>query len=340
MRGEFADELAQVRANRQVGTRVWFENDRVRVWDLKLDPGERAPFHTHATAYFWTCTSAGDAIQRFADGREEHLHYDVGQTKFTDCSEDSPAGPRPRKRRPVCPAFCDRRDGGLRSVRVPNVTRAGARGEPGRGQRALVMGGSIGGLTAAILLRRLGYAIAVYERSHHALEGRGAGIVVHPITIRYLTEEVGMKVQALATRTDWLRFLDARGGLQYRERRPYWVAAWNSLYRPLLEALGSEFYELNAPVVAVEPGDARARLHIVDGRSDEGQLVVCADGIASTARSLLLPQVGPHYSGYVGWRGTIAEEALTDATRTVLQDAITYQLLHPQSSAHLPDPDR
>lgn len=86
----FADELAAAPANRRVGTALWFENERIRVWELRLEPGDRAPFHTHATAYFWTCVSAGRAIQRFPDGREERMAYVEGQTTFNECSEDEP----------------------------------------------------------------------------------------------------------------------------------------------------------------------------------------------------------------------------------------------------------
>ena len=31
--------------NVQVGTRLLFENERIRVWDITLEPGERLPFH-------------------------------------------------------------------------------------------------------------------------------------------------------------------------------------------------------------------------------------------------------------------------------------------------------
>ena len=58
--------------------------------------------------------------------------------------------------------------------------------------RAAVVGGSIGGLSAALLLRDAGWAVDVYERSAAVLEGRGGGIVLHPSTIRYLVERAGV----------------------------------------------------------------------------------------------------------------------------------------------------
>jgi 2,6-dihydroxypyridine 3-monooxygenase len=46
------------------------------------------------------------------------------------------------------------------------------------GASAIVVGGSIGGLTTALLLRDLGFRVDVYERTSTALDGRGSGIVL------------------------------------------------------------------------------------------------------------------------------------------------------------------
>ena len=50
--------------------------------------------------------------------------------------------------------------------------------QPYSGATAVVIGGSIGGLTAALLLRDLGFDVHVYERTPSALDGRGSGIVL------------------------------------------------------------------------------------------------------------------------------------------------------------------
>lgn len=79
---QYADELAIALDNREVGTKLLFENDRVKVWELKLDPGVRGPFHCHAVDYFWTCVEAGKAMQRMADGSAAVHDYEVGQVRF------------------------------------------------------------------------------------------------------------------------------------------------------------------------------------------------------------------------------------------------------------------
>jgi 2-polyprenyl-6-methoxyphenol hydroxylase-like FAD-dependent oxidoreductase len=54
--------------------------------------------------------------------------------------------------------------------------------------RVAVIGGSLGGLTVALLLRELGLDVTVYERSGAELEQRGAGIGFLPASSRYLVE--------------------------------------------------------------------------------------------------------------------------------------------------------
>jgi mannose-6-phosphate isomerase-like protein (cupin superfamily) len=78
----FSDELAAARRNHAVGTTLLFENDHVRIFELRLEPGERAPFHVHDRTYFWTVVDPGRGLQRFRDGTSVTRDYAVGQTKY------------------------------------------------------------------------------------------------------------------------------------------------------------------------------------------------------------------------------------------------------------------
>ncbi|NCG02511.1 MAG: NAD(P)-binding protein, partial [Actinomycetales bacterium] len=53
---------------------------------------------------------------------------------------------------------------------------------------AAVVGGSIGGLTTALLLDNVGFDVTVYERSSRELDGRGGGIVLQPEMLRWFKE--------------------------------------------------------------------------------------------------------------------------------------------------------
>ncbi len=86
---EFQDELTVAWDNLAVGTSVWFENDRIRVWEILLQPGERGPFHAHTTNYFWTVVEGSRGLQRFADGTYAVRDYQVGETKYLEHGPDS-----------------------------------------------------------------------------------------------------------------------------------------------------------------------------------------------------------------------------------------------------------
>lgn len=81
---EYAEELTAAPSNFDVGTEVWFENDRIRVWEILLEPGQRGPFHAHTTNYFWTVVEGSRGLQRFADGTYAVRDYRVGETKYLE----------------------------------------------------------------------------------------------------------------------------------------------------------------------------------------------------------------------------------------------------------------
>ena len=76
-----AEEFEKNRQNGCVGTTLLSEDDRVRVWDIRLKPGERIGFHRHQLDYFWTAMTAGNARSRYGDGRILEGSYVVGDTQ-------------------------------------------------------------------------------------------------------------------------------------------------------------------------------------------------------------------------------------------------------------------
>jgi beta-alanine degradation protein BauB len=78
----FADELARAGDNHDIGTDLRFENDHVRVWEIRLEPGQRGPFHVHDRTYFWTVVEPGRGLQRYSDGTFMVRDYEPGQTKY------------------------------------------------------------------------------------------------------------------------------------------------------------------------------------------------------------------------------------------------------------------
>ena len=190
-----------------------------------------------------------------------------------------------------------------------------------------MVGGSLGGLTAALVLRDLGCEVEVSERSTAELESRGAGIVVLDDTVRYFRERTDLELDRLTTVTGFLRYLGRDGGVVYEEPRRYRYSAWHSIYRALLGCLGRRRYHLGREMAGFHQQGEHVQVRFADGSTAAYDLLVCADGIASNARAVLQPQARPGYAGYVAWRGTVEERQLSGAVRDLLADSICYQVI-------------
>ncbi|HYW27862.1 MAG TPA: FAD-dependent monooxygenase [Terriglobales bacterium] len=192
-----------------------------------------------------------------------------------------------------------------------------------RNARVAVVGGSLGGLTAALLLRELGHEVTVHERSGTELEQRGAGIGFLPASSRYLAERARLDLDRISVSTRFIRYLDRQGRVVHEQDQPYRFSNWNTVYRSLLRCFDPDRYLLGRECVEIRQADGRVQVAEAGGAEVEVDLLVCADGIGSRARACLLPDAGPRYAGYVAWRGLVPEGDLA-AHAAHLVDAITY----------------
>lgn len=192
--------------------------------------------------------------------------------------------------------------------------------------RVVVMGGSLGGLTAALTLRDAGCEVTVYERSPVPLVGQGAGIVLNPATVRYLTTRPGFDLNSLSIAPGWVRYIDQKGRTAHESPCPYRFSSYNALYRGLLDCFEAERYYLDAAVIGFDQDDDGVNVRLADGRRDRCDLLVCADGIRSTARRLLLPGLELAYAGYIAWRGTVSPAELRPQIYAALHPAVTYHI--------------
>lgn len=186
--------------------------------------------------------------------------------------------------------------------------------------RALIAGGSLGGLLAANMLHRAGWDVLVMERAGAALSGRGAGIVTHPELFDCLEtagvtidDKIGVPVPGRIT-------LGRDGNPIQESALPQILTAWGRLYHLLKTALPAERYCFGAELRAFEQSEAGVCVTLADGSQLRGDILIGADGIRSTIRQRLLPQVRPCYAGYVAWRGLTDEAVLSAAThRTIFE---------------------
>ena len=160
--------------------------------------------------------------------------------------------------------------------------------------KAIVVGGGIGGLAAAVSLRRVGWEVQVLERAA-AFGEIGAGVGVMPNAMRAL-EWMGLddEIRRLGTPrvSGGVRSSDGRWLVHLPDVGQEKVIAMHraDLHGVLLRALPSEVLFNDVEVTSADELDA--------------DLVVAADGINSRLRAELLPDApGPVYAGATAWRG-------------------------------------
>ena len=80
---EITAEFERERKNNNgcVGTALLSENEKVRVWIIRLAPGGRVGFHRHVLDYFWTSVSGGRGRQHLHDGSTVEYTYQPGETR-------------------------------------------------------------------------------------------------------------------------------------------------------------------------------------------------------------------------------------------------------------------
>lgn len=194
------------------------------------------------------------------------------------------------------------------------------------GPRVAVVGGSLGGLFSALQLRDVGCDVQVFERSPVPLEGRGAGIVLHPVTTRYFEEHGLLDLGGVSSSATTLRYLTREGEVLLEEPIAYRFTSYATLYAALVDFLEPDRYHLGRDLVGIAQGDDDVAVQFADGGTDRADLLVGADGIRSTVRGLLFPGLAPEYAGYVGWRGTLPRDRMPRSSAEQLGRCLTYHV--------------
>ncbi len=184
--------------------------------------------------------------------------------------------------------------------------------------RALIVGGSMGGLFTALLLRRYGWEVRIFERAGEALSGRGAGIVTHPELWR-IAQDGGLDPAAeLGVRVTRRLTLDRNGTVVGTLHWPQTMTSWDRLFRMLRAALPDESYAPGKDLRAIEQDGRRVVARFANGSSAEGDLLVGADGLRSSVREQIVGDVPLIYAGYVAWRGLIPESEVPEPARSAI----------------------
>lgn len=179
--------------------------------------------------------------------------------------------------------------------------------EHGSGRKAVIVGGSVGGLFTATALRAAGWDVGVFEQSPHDLDSRGGGIVLQPPIERASAfGNVPLPREAAVDSIDRI-YVDAHDRIVQRFAMPQTQTAWNVIYTALKRALPAGIVHAGDAFERFEQDGERIVAHFASGHAETADLLIGADGGRSAVRAQLMPDVRPTYAGYVAWRGLVDE---------------------------------
>jgi len=176
--------------------------------------------------------------------------------------------------------------------------------------RALVIGGSLGGLFAANLLHDLGWDVDVYERVPDDLASRGAGIGTHDELLSVLGRLGIAMDERLGAQVGDRVCLAREGTTVHRAPWGHIMSGWANVYRPLKERFPAQRYHFGKSFEELDQRGSEVVARFSDGSQAAGELLIGADGLRSAVRGQLFTGLEPAYAGYVAWRALVDEHAL------------------------------
>lgn len=191
--------------------------------------------------------------------------------------------------------------------------------------KAIVIGGSLGGLFAAAALRAIGWNVEIFERSVAALDSRGGGIVLQGEVLRVMEFAKIATDVSLGVRSRERLYYDRLGNILSQTHMPQTQTSWNSLYGALSGSFPEKSYHRGATLTGMRQDRHGVVATFEDGSSAQGDLLIGADGGGSTVRSLLLPNTKPSYAGYVAWRGLVEEDRFPEFAKTGIYENFVFQ---------------
>lgn len=210
------------------------------------------------------------------------------------------------------------------------------------------VGGSLAGLMAGIILRRLGHDVLILESSSSSLRiDHGAGLSVGPFAQEFVTK-YDLTGEPYSVFTPGIQYLDADCKVKKFMKKEMAMSSWGALYYrlranfdgyksdfcplpPVLkkEGLGKGAIEMNSKVTGVNYTSGSVSVDYRDvakniDKSIAGDLVIAADGSSSTIRQILLPTIERAYSGYLAWRGFVLESEMSGEAMKIFNTFSTF----------------
>ncbi|HYB02565.1 MAG TPA: FAD-dependent monooxygenase [Ktedonobacteraceae bacterium] len=188
--------------------------------------------------------------------------------------------------------------------------------------KAIIIGGGIGGVTAAIALKQAGLDVTVYERAEE-LQEVGSGLPLWTNALRALyelgltdeLERLGVQVTSVRV-TTWNgdTLTDTKNDKHLIKLGTITIVVHRAeLLALLLKTLGEDNVQLGMTCIGFTQDASGITAQFANGQEVRGDVLIGADGIHSVIRTQLFGFIKPLYVGYTCWRG------LAHTTRTNLE---------------------
>ncbi|SDY34029.1 salicylate hydroxylase [Variovorax sp. YR266] len=199
-------------------------------------------------------------------------------------------------------------------------------------QHIVVVGGGLGGLTAALALILQGFQVTVLEQAP-ALGEVGAGVQLSANATRVLSllglddaisavgaEAAGKEIRLWSTGQTW-KIFDLGEASREQYGHPFCMFHRADLHNALeqgVRKIGPSVIRLNSRCESIDTSGPRPVVVLASGERIEGDVVVGADGVHSRVRLTIAGPDKPQFSGCHAWRGVIPTDRLPKHLRAAV----------------------
>jgi 2-polyprenyl-6-methoxyphenol hydroxylase-like FAD-dependent oxidoreductase len=189
-----------------------------------------------------------------------------------------------------------------------------------------VIGGSMAGLTAGLLLRHQGWDVHIFERSGEELASRGAGITPHEALFDAFRQAGADIENAMGIESHGRTVFTQHGGIAAQIEATQLFTSWGLLYRFLRKQFPDDRYHNGAVATTLENSEQEVVITFQDGTSRAFDWVIGADGLRSVVRECVAPERQLSYTGYVAWRGLVPESLIPADIGEQLENRMSFYL--------------
>jgi salicylate hydroxylase len=185
----------------------------------------------------------------------------------------------------------------------------------------LIAGAGLGGLTAALALTQRGHTVRIFEQASE-LKELGAGVQLGANGTRILIalgleaamkdivcEAVGKEIRLGTTGRTWPIF-DLGATSVARFGAPYWMVHRGDFHSVLLKAAAGIPIQTNAAARSFTQTGDHVTLHLSNGETATGDILIGADGVHSAIRQQMFGQGSAYFTGIMAWRGLVPMDRL------------------------------